>query len=509
MLLGLDVEAVERQIAQLTTALSALRRHQHRWRVGGRAELGVVRVLVGMDDAGWHVLPDRRWPGTRRANIDVLLVGPAGVFVVDVKNWREVRLEGNRLLHGDADAEDDVVKLVDQTEAVESLLAAEGLPPTEVVPLLVLAGRRDTRGVVDRVVVTGELDLTSDLLRRGLRLESPIIERVVETLDRGCPPMPRPVERAPRQPSSTSPLDTTEPLIDREQVLADLLESAAREPVESWMTWLHPTQATSIKRHWSGPARIRGAAGTGKTVLALHRAKYLAARGDSVLFTSFVRTLAPVYRSLFARLAPDLDDRVDFTGLHQLAMGILRRSGLRPVIDPDRADLCFNRAWSALRRESPLESVAPLPYWREEVSHVIKGRGITTFEEYAELPRIGRRTPLAVPQRAAVWRLYEQYERLRTAAGVLDWEDVLLQARALVRQGVDAGRYDAVIVDEVQDLNSVGLQLLQGLLSREADGLLLVGDGQQSIYPGGFTLAEAGISVVGRSTVLDRNYRNT
>ena len=66
-----------------------------------------------------------------------------------------------------------------------------------------------------------------------------------------------------------------------------------------------------------------------------------------------------------------------------------------------------------------------------------------------------------------------------------------------------------MIVDEVQDLSCVGLQLLHGLLGRDADGLLLVGDGQQSIYPGGFTLAEAGISVVGRSTVLDRNYRNT
>ena len=66
-----------------------------------------------------------------------------------------------------------------------------------------------------------------------------------------------------------------------------------------------------------------------------------------------------------------------------------------------------------------------------------------------------------------------------------------------------------MIVDEVQDLSCVGLELLHELRTREADGLLLVGDGQQSIYPGGFTLAEAGISVVGRSVVLDRNYRNT
>ena len=127
----------------------------------------MVRVLIGMDDAGWHVLADRHWPGTRRANIDVLLVGPGGVFVVDVKNWRDVRLEGGRLWRGDADADDEVRKLLDQTDAVEQLLAAEGLPPTEVVPLLVLAGRRNARGALGRVVLTGELDLNVDLVRRA------------------------------------------------------------------------------------------------------------------------------------------------------------------------------------------------------------------------------------------------------------------------------------------------------------------------------------------------------
>ena len=80
--------------------------------------------------------------GQRRDVVVVLLVGPGGVFVVDVKNWRDVRLESGRLWRGDADADDEVRKLLDQTDAVEQLLAAEGLPPTEVVPLLVLAGRR-------------------------------------------------------------------------------------------------------------------------------------------------------------------------------------------------------------------------------------------------------------------------------------------------------------------------------------------------------------------------------
>lgn len=191
VLLEFDIEAVDRQIAQLTRTAHALRREQHRWRVGGAGELGVVRALVDMDDAGWHVLADRRWPGTSRANIDVLLVGPGGVFVIDVKTWQEVRLADGRLWHGDADADDELDRLLRQSAAVETLLAEEGLPPTEVVPLLVLAGRRNVRGAVGRVEVIGELDLAVDVARRGLRLPPGTVERLVEALDRGCPPIDR------------------------------------------------------------------------------------------------------------------------------------------------------------------------------------------------------------------------------------------------------------------------------------------------------------------------------
>ena len=93
-------------------------------------------------------------------------------------------------------------------------------------------------------------------------------------------------------------------LVSREELWQAMQEAAGREPIESWMTWLHPLQAKQVSREFSGPSRIRGGAGTGKTVLALHRANYLASRGRRVLFTSFVRTLPAVHEALFARLAP-------------------------------------------------------------------------------------------------------------------------------------------------------------------------------------------------------------
>ena len=148
-------------------------------------------------------------------------------------------------------------------------------------------------------------------------------------------------------------------------------------------------------------------------------------------------------------------------------------------------------------------------YWREEIDYVIKGRGLTDFSQYAELSRVGRRTPLQPEQREAVWDLYEEYDGLLRADGVHDFNDVLLLALQHVRADPVQPEYVAVVADEVQDLSCVGVQILHALVGDRPDGLLLIGDGQQAVYPGGFTLAEAGVSVTGRSVVLRTNYRNT
>ncbi|SHN48171.1 3'-5' exonuclease [Cryptosporangium aurantiacum] len=513
-LLGLEIAGVERQLHHLTDLLKQLRRNQRAWLVGAQGERDVIRVLVDMDDTGWHVLPDRRWPGTRRANIDVLVVGPGGVFVIDVKNWREARLERGRLWRGEADADDEVRKLLDQSDAVEQVLVDTGLPPTEVIPLLVLAGRRNTTAQLDRITILGEQDLTRYLVHRGARLSPALVERLLECLDRDCPPMeagattPSPRRHSPPTPARDSAPAPQSALFSQKEVWDALFDAVAQEPIESWMTWLHPAQARLIGRPTSGPARIRGAAGTGKTVVALHRARYLAARGERVLFTSLVRTLAPINRALLTRMAPDHVRRVQFTTVHALAMRCLRDQGLHAPYEQRAADTCFALAWARVGRPSSLGQFGvPTDYWHEEVSTVIKGRGLTEFEQYAELARVGRRIALQPTHRAAVWDLYERYERLRKERGVLDGNDVLLTARDVVRER-SLREFDAVIVDEVQDLTCVGLQLLHAFVGDKPDGLLIVGDGQQSIYPGGFTLSEAGVSVVGRSTVLSRNYRN-
>jgi superfamily I DNA/RNA helicase len=149
----------------------------------------------------------------------------------------------------------------------------------------------------------------------------------------------------------------------------------------------------------------------------------------------------------------------------------------------------------------------PWTYWRDEIDYVIKGRGITAFEVYASLRRVGRRTSLKPGHRELVWEIYTNYESQLREQGVIDFNDQINIALAEVTEHPLDVPYSAVIADEVQDLSCQAARLL-AQISDEGRGLLVVGDGQQQIYPGGYTLAEAGISVAGRSTILRTNYRN-
>ena len=230
-----------------------------------------------------------------------------------------------------------------------------------------------------------------------------------------------------------------------------------------------------------------------------------------MLVATFVKTLPEVMRSQLARMAPDVVDRVDFVGIHRFARRLLADRGVTEHLDATKAKAAFDRAWEKVGLTGQLGASLRKggAYWRDEIAYVIKGRGITQFEQYADLPRTGRRHPLTTDQRRAVWELYTAYDAELRAAGVDDFEDVVLLAETELRRRPLDEPYSAVIVDEAQDLTCAMARLLYGLVGDARDGLTLIGDGQQSIYPGGYTLPELGISLAGRGVVLDINYRNT
>lgn len=293
----------------------------------------------------------------------------------------------------------------------------------------------------------------------------------------------------------------------------------ATAPIEDWMVFLHPDQRAAVDRRHAGPTRVRGSAGTGKTVVGLHRAAALARRFEAegadgkVLFTTYIKTLPPVFESLFARLPATPNERVDFINIDKLAFRICRDSGERPNVDVRMTDAAFAAAHRAVvTNSSPLAEFSR-EYLKSEITKVIKGRGLRSVDDYLAIERTGRRTRFTEPLRRQAWLLMEEWDRQMAARKTIDFADVILRARDHARR-MPCPLYRAAVVDEAQDLTLVGLQLVRALVNGadgtdRPDGLMVVGDGAQRIYAGGFTLRQAGIDVRGRSTVLKVNYRNT
>jgi AAA domain/UvrD-like helicase C-terminal domain len=301
---------------------------------------------------------------------------------------------------------------------------------------------------------------------------------------------------------------------------AEELARLVAAPIEEWMIFLHPDQRAVVTQEYSGAARVRGSAGTGKTVVALHRAAELAHRyrGEStqpVLFTTFIKTLPPVFQQLYARLPAAVPGAVRFVNVDKLAFDVCAEAGERPTIDPRAIEAGFASAWKTVVTDnSPIKKAGlTRGYLRDEVNAVIKGRGNNTLDEYLVVERTGRGTRFGEPLRRQVWQLREAWDAEMHKRGTVDFVDVVRRARDHARRRREP-MFRAAIIDEAQDLSLVGLQMIRALVNGRSgtdrsDGLLIVGDGAQRIYAGGFTLRQAGVEVRGRTTVLRTNYRNT
>nr|WP_241732255.1 UvrD-helicase domain-containing protein [Galbitalea soli] len=480
--------------------------------IASRTERHVAGSLAPLAAAGYTFLHDRAWPGSRsRAQIDHVLIGPGGVFILDTKAWAEVTIAGGRVFRGQLDVTDDFDGLADVAYGTEAVLAELGLAPGEVHVVIVLAGRDLRPTPIGTVTVVGERNAAAFIHAHGFRLTEAQIDTVVRATMDHFPVVAecsQSVDASVREPvlAAAEP----EPLFEVEDITEILLAGLRAEPIEAWMAFLHPSQARLVRREFNGPSRIRGAAGTGKTVVGLHRAAYLArARPGRVLVTSYVKTLPTVLSALMARMAPEVGRRVEFAGVHAFANRLLKTRGIAVNLKPNEADLLFKAVWREFGIGGTLEQTDPDPdYWRDELSKVIKGRGLSTFEQYANLARTGRRRALGIDQRRAVWRMFTAYEKGLRARGIHDFDDQILLAEASLR-ATPCTDYSAVIIDEAQDLSCAMVRMLHLLVGDAPDGLTLIGDGQQSIYPGGFTLAEAGINIAGRGVVMSTNYRNT
>jgi hypothetical protein len=492
-----------------------------------RSENRLAQTLIELEPLGYTLLTDRRWPGSRHGLIDLVLIGPGGVIIVDARTWRDVTIRDSRLYRGLDDVTDEVAQLADLVYTTQRALAEIGLAAGEVRAFAAFTSKGVVRTDIYGVTLLSEAATVTEIARLGTRLSQQQIAKVRQVVDTMFPTMagaPVEIDATTRPPLTASEIAATNipnptfvdddlvahEKLTSEQIRTALVEGLRRAPIEDWMAFLHPEQARIVRRTFTGPVRIRGAAGTGKTVVALHRAAHIArTTGGRVLVTTYVRTLPKVMEALMLRLAPDVADRIDFRSVHGFAYDVLTSRRGPIAIDAEGADRIFKDLWDGIGKDSPLGRIDPTPgYWQDEVRYVLKGRGLTDFADYAVLPRLGRFRALNGEQRALVWNIYREYEIALQDKGIFDWEDVILEAEASLADEPLTG-YAAVIVDEAQDLTCAMIRMLHGLAGDSPDALTLVSDGQQTIYPGGYTLAEAGVDIHGRGVVLGVNYRNT
>ena len=304
-----------------------------------------------------------------------------------------------------------------------------------------------------------------------------------------------------------------------------------------WQLFLHPQQRALVERRANGPMRVSGGAGTGKTVIAVHRAVELAKRDKAggqeprILLTTYTRNLADDLRRQVAQLEPRLsfterlgESGVMVSGLDRVARMILQRAGseitpiAQGVIGQARARvLTYPRGsvWQevlTLMGDELPEGLRSADFLESEYDLIVLPQRITTLRQYLRIRRPGRGVALDRFRRAAVWKAVERYRDRSADLGVTSFSEQLALAAAWLDHEAALGSprpFRHVLVDEAQDLSPAHLQLLRALVEPGPDDLFLAEDSHQRIYGKKITLSHYGIQVRGRSRRLTRNYRTT
>jgi superfamily I DNA/RNA helicase/mRNA-degrading endonuclease RelE of RelBE toxin-antitoxin system len=296
----------------------------------------------------------------------------------------------------------------------------------------------------------------------------------------------------------------------------ETLQAILQGGFERWQVFLHPVQRRIVERSYKGPARVSGGPGTGKTIVALHRVKWLVERlpsgssGKDVLFTTFTKNLAvDLQQRLLLLGGPELLEHVDVVNIDRLATQVVNEaqpgSRLHWMDDAKAIDL-----WREVLLELG-ETRWDAEFLYDEWSQVVLGHAITSRQEYFRARRAGRGRQLNRAQRAAIWELVEQFTKRLDEADLWTFRRVAAHAARLERELATTRepRYRHIVVDEAQDLSSAHWMLLRAMVGRGPNDLFLAGDTHQRIYDNYVSLSSLGIEIRGRSSRLTLTYRST
>ena len=291
----------------------------------------------------------------------------------------------------------------------------------------------------------------------------------------------------------------------------DELRRIMAEPLEKWRVFLHPTQRKIVQKEYSGSARVLGGAGTGKTVVAMHRAKHLASKCEGqqrILVTTFTANLAADIRENLRKICT-LEElrRIEVIHLDAWVNQFLRESGFSAQIGYDDV---INPLWEKAVLSANIDLPFETSFYEEEWNRIAIAQEALTLEKYVRAIRNGRGTRLDRKKRMQVWKVFENYQNLMKENQIRDINTAMYESTKLLQSVSRKPRYASIIIDEGQDFSDNAYRLIRALAGEEhPNDIFIVGDSHQRIYRNHPTLSKCGINVRGRSSILKINYRTT
>lgn len=291
----------------------------------------------------------------------------------------------------------------------------------------------------------------------------------------------------------------------------DELRRIMAEPLEKWRVFLHPTQRKIVQKEYSGSARVLGGAGTGKTVVAMHRAKHLASKCEGqqrILMTTFTANLAADIRENLRKICT-LEElrRIEVIHLDAWVNQFLRESGFSAQIGYDDV---INPLWERAVLLANIDLPYETTFYEEEWNRIVIAQEALTLEKYVKATRNGRGTRLDRKKRMQVWKVFENYQNLMKENQIRDINTAMYESTKLLQSAGRKPRYASIIIDEGQDFSDNAYRLIRALAGEEhPNDIFIVGDSHQRIYRNYPTLSKCGINVRGRSSILKINYRTT
>lgn len=289
------------------------------------------------------------------------------------------------------------------------------------------------------------------------------------------------------------------------------LRKIMAEPLEKWRVFLHPTQRRIVHKKYSGPARVLGGAGTGKTVVAMHRAKFLAERLDAqdrILFTTFTANLASDIRENLRKICSVEEMRkIEVINFDALVSQYLREQGFSASVKYGEE---IHSLWEQAISESGEDLEFDVEFFEEEWNRIAIAQEALSLEKYVKAPRVGRGTRLDRKKRMAVWNVFECYMNLMREKHVRDANMAMYECSLLLNKKNVRAKYAHIVVDEGQDFSDNAFRLIRAFAGEErTNDIFIVGDAHQRIYKNKPMLSKCGVNIRGRSSLLKINYRTT